>query len=677
MPLPAENLLSAEASPYLRQHKDNPVHWRPWSKDALTEAREMGRPILLSVGYAACHWCHVMAHESFEDEAVAAVMNRLFVNIKVDREERPDIDQIYMAALTATGEQGGWPLTMFLTPEAQPFWGGTYFPKEPRYGRAGFIQILDAIHRAWQEKQAEIAADATRLTAHVASQLAQTSDPSPLSDRQLTALAEPYLAAMDMERGGLKGAPKFPNAPIMTTLWMQWLESGDGRYRDAVLLSLRSMLDGGIYDHVGGGLCRYSTDANWLVPHFEKMLYDNAQFLMACSWAYGATAERSFQDRIEETISWLLREMRVEGGGFASSLDADSDGEEGKFYTWRREQIEATLGNETDAFLGVYALAAPPAWEGDPILHRSRNPHPSSKESLDLSPLLEKLRLKREHRVRPGRDDKVLVDWNGLAIRAVAQCARQFDRADWLQAAEAAYRTVTESAREGRLPHSILGDRKLYPGLSSDYAAMTNAAISLHEATGRRDYLQDAGEMLAALDRWHADPSGTGFYLSASDSADVIMRIRGDVDDAMPSATAQIIEAIARLASATGDPALGAKAFDAAASAVGRATHQRYGQSGIVNAIPIALSPRKLVMVESDEEAQFVPEANRMPDPRRIDLSVETSRVPERLVLPGGGEIDTAKAAAYLCIGTTCLPPIVDPAALRVALRPPPGPQSN
>ncbi|WP_311030724.1 thioredoxin domain-containing protein [Mesorhizobium koreense] len=669
MPLPAENLLSAEASPYLRQHKDNPVHWRPWSKEALAEAQETGRPILLSIGYAACHWCHVMAHESFEDESVAELMNRLFVNIKVDREERPDIDQIYMAALAATGEQGGWPLTMFLTPDAKPFWGGTYFPKEPRYGRAGFTQILDAIHRAWQEKKSEITADAARLTAHVESQLAQSRDPSPLSSQQITALAEPYLSAIDLERGGLKGAPKFPNAPIMTTLWMQWLESGDTRYRDAVLHSLRSMLNGGIYDHIGGGLCRYSTDADWMVPHFEKMLYDNAQLLMLCGWAYGATGEKLFQGRIEHTVSWLLREMRSEDGAFTSSLDADSDGEEGKFYTWTREEIDAVLGGDADPFFEAYSLASPLGWEGHPILHRSADKM-AGKEEEDLSPLLERLRLVRENRVRPGRDDKVLVDWNGLAIRAIAQCARQFERSDWLDAAEAAYRTVTESMLEDRLPHSILGEQKLYPGLSSDYAGLINAAVSLYEATGKPAYLDDAHHMLAALDRWHADPAGTGYYLSAADSSDVIMRVRGDVDDAMPSATAQIIEAVARLASATGDAGLMTRAFDIAASAVGRAIHQRYGQSGIVNTIPLAMNPQKLVMVEPDGGARFVPEANRMPDPRRIDLPLRQSAETSKITLPGGAEIDRSKPAAYLCIGMTCLPPIENPAALRKALTP-------
>jgi uncharacterized protein YyaL (SSP411 family) len=527
-----------------------------------------------------------------------------------------------MAALAATGEQGGWPLTMFLTPDGKPFWGGTYFPKEPRYGRPGFTQILDAIHRAWQEKRSEITADAARLTTHVQSQLAQSRAPSPLSDQQLAALAEPYLEAIDPERGGLKGAPKFPNAPIMTTLWMQWLESGDARYRDAVLHSLRSMLNGGIYDHVGGGLCRYSTDADWMVPHFEKMLYDNAQLLTLCGWAYGATGEQLFQERIEQTISWLLREMRSQDGAFTSSLDADSDGEEGKFYTWTREEIDATLGGGARSFFQTYSLASPPNWEGHPILHRLPSRTTDKNSEQDSSVLLEKLRSIREKRVRPGRDDKVLTDWNGLAIRAIAQCARQFDRSDWLDAAEAAYRTVTESTREGRLPHSIFGEQKLHPGLSSDYAGMINAAVSLFEASGNGSYLEDASRMLAALERWHGDDSGMGYYLSASDSSDVIMRVRGDVDDAMPSATAQIVEAIARLASATGDAGLAARAFDCAASAVGRAIHQRYGQSGIVNAIPLAMSPQKLIMLEPASGPRFVPEANRMPDPRRVDIAV-------------------------------------------------------
>jgi uncharacterized protein YyaL (SSP411 family) len=423
------------------------------------------------------------------------------------------------------------------------------------------------------------------------------------------------------------------------------------------------MLDGGIYDHVGGGLCRYSTDADWMVPHFEKMLYDNAQLLTLCGWAHGATGDRLFQDRIEATVSWLLREMRTKGGAFASSLDADSDGEEGKFYTWTREEIVEALGAEAERFLEIYALASPPGWEGHPILHRRADRTTPGSE--DVAALLERLRNHRDQRVRPARDDKVLVDWNGLVIRALVQCARQFNRPHWLHAAKQAYRTVSESIREGRLPHSILGEQKLYPGLSCDYAAIMNAAISLYEATGDGDYLADARMLLATLDRWHADSGGTGFYLSASDSTDVIVRVRGDVDEATPSATAQIVEAVARLATASGDFDLAARAFDIAASAAGRAAHQRYGQAGIVNTIPLVLNPRKLVMVEPTEGSLFVPEANRLPDPRRIDLSVPVSDKSAKLTLPGGAEIDTSRPAAYLCMGLTCLPPIGDPADLR------------
>ncbi len=677
MPLSRKNLLASEASPYLRQHKDNPVHWRPWSKAALKEARATDKPILLSVGYAACHWCHVMAHESFEDASVADVMNRLFVNIKVDREERPDIDQIYMAALTATGEQGGWPLTMFLTPDGKPFWGGTYFPKEPRYGRAGFVQILHAIHQAWQEKRDDIAADAARLTTHVETRLSQTSDPAELSSASLSALAEPVLAAIDLQRGGLKGAPKFPNMPFMTTLWMQWLESGDPRYRDAVLRSLEAMLNGGIYDHIGGGLCRYSTDEAWMVPHFEKMLYDNAQLLTLSGWAFGQTGSILFQDRIEETITWLLREMRTSNGGFASSLDADSDGKEGQFYTWTSTELGRVLANDADSFLQEYALAKPSNWEGDPILHRPNQSELSAKTHEGMATMREKMLTARENRVRPARDDKMLVDWNGLVIRAIAQCARQFDRQDWLIVAEKAFRTVTELMRGGRLPHSVLADQSLFPGLSSDYASMINAAISLYEVTGRSAYIEQASRFQKTLDEWYRDDSGDSYYLSASDSDDVLMRIRGDVDDAVPSVTSQIIEALARLANVTGDAMLAEKAYKAAATAVGRIAGQSYGQAGIVNTIPLVLAPRKLVLVEADGDRRLVPEANRLPDPRRVDRVVSQSSTGEKIILPGGAEIDASIPAAYLCVGTMCLAPITNAEDLRSALSSQAGPPSS
>jgi uncharacterized protein len=669
--LPAANLLSDETSPYLRQHSHNPVHWRAWSPDSLAEAEKTQKPILLSVGYAACHWCHVMAHESFESEDVAAVMNRLFVNIKVDREERPDIDQIYMAALTAMGEQGGWPLTMFLTPDAKPFWGGTYFPKEPRYGRPGFVQVLEAVNKAWQEKRESLASSANQLQAHVAARLATAQPPAQLGGAQLKSLADGVYGMIDHDAGGLRGAPKFPNAPFMQTLWLNWLTNGVEPHRDAVIDSLEHMLRGGIYDHVGGGLARYSTDAEWLVPHFEKMLYDNGQLLRQANWAYAATGNELFRIRIEETAAWLLREMRVEGGGFASSLDADSEGEEGLFYTWDKDEIEAALGSDVSAFFETFELGAPPNWEGKPIIRQT-----AAQSGYDLAHAGETARLKkrlltvRERGVRPGRDDKVLGDWNGLLITALAECGRTFGHAEWVAAAEQAFNFVIAHADgSGRLPHSILGSRALYPALSSDYAAMTNAAVALFEATGNAAYLEQGQKFLAALDRWYSDADGTGYFLTASDSADVPIRIRGDVDEAIPSATSQIIEAMVRLASVTGSIELQEKAWKVAEHAAGRAARQQYGQAGIINACVLVQEPMKLVLVDDKSAPQFIPVANRCPDPRRVDIVVPLGADGDLPSLPGDVLPSTTKAGAYLCTGLSCLPTITDPAELERALR--------
>ncbi|MEQ8298776.1 MAG: thioredoxin domain-containing protein [Nitratireductor sp.] len=653
MTLPAENLLSAESSPYLRQHADNPVHWRAWSSAALAEAKALDRPILLSVGYAACHWCHVMAHESFEDAETAAVMNRLYVNIKVDREERPDIDQIYMAALTATGEQGGWPLTMFLTPDARPFWGGTYFPNKNQHGRPAFTAVLNAVHAAWTDKKAEIEQNAAALSAHVARSLAPLVEASQDATAPLADLAGSIADMTDPTRGGLRGAPKFPNAPFMNALWYGWLDHGEQRYRDAFLTSLRGMLAGGIYDHVGGGLCRYSTDGDWLVPHFEKMLYDNALMIRHCLWAHADTGDALFRDRIENTIAWLVREMRLDGGAFASSLDADSAGEEGLFYTWTRSRIESVLGGDAGFFFRHYKLGTAQHWEGDPVLFLAAAPQPED-EARRLADLLARLRDARAERIRPGRDDKVLVDWNGLMIRALAEAGRYFDRGDWIDIAADSFRFVVESSERGRLPHSILGADRLFPAMSSDYAAMINAAIALAEASGDRDPLDRARAWARTLEDWYGD-GDSAHYLTARDSADVPFRIRGDADDAVPSATSQIVEALIRLAAAIGDVDLTLRAMATARAALGRAAQQRFGQAGIVVAAAMALEPRKLVMT-GGAESGFLSVANRYPDPRRVDVMASASS-DLGAALPEGTVIDSG-AAAYLCLGQTCLPPI-------------------
>lgn len=668
--LPARNLLAEEASPYLQQHSDNPVHWRAWSPTALAEAKELERPILLSIGYAACHWCHVMAHESFENAAVAAVMNRLFVNIKVDREERPDIDQIYMAALHAMGEQGGWPLTMFLTPDGKPFWGGTYFPREARYGRPGFIQVLEAVDKAWREKRQSLADSAAGLAAHVEQRLAGTQGRAALDRGTLADLAGRIDRMIDRDLGGLSGAPKFPNAPFMHTLWLSWLRDGHAAHRDAVLLSLERMLAGGIYDHLGGGLSRYATDAEWLVPHFEKMLYDNAQLIRLCNWAYAASENELFRIRIEETIAWLLREMRDDGGAFAASLDADSEGEEGLFYTWSPGEVEAALGDETAMFFRYFELAAPHGWEGKPIISQTAGQQRQGvADCIQLAPLKAKLLASREKRVRPGRDGKALTDWNGLMIAALAEAGRTFGRSDWIEAAAKAFAHIVGASQNGRLPHSMLGAKKLFPALSSDYAAMTNAAIALFEATGNSIYSDHAKQFIDQLDRWHQDSAETGYYLTASDSSDVLIRIRGDVDEAIPSATSQIIEALVRLSSLTGDLELWDKAWTTAEHAVGRAAQQAYGQAGIINACALALEPLKLVIIDGTESSSLVPVANRTPDPRRVDVVVPIGTEPNRPLLPGGVLPPTDKPGAWLCTGQVCLPVATDAAELEKLLR--------
>ncbi len=662
MPLPAKNLLADETSPYLLQHKDNPVHWRPWTADALREARETGKPILLSVGYAACHWCHVMAHESFEDPQVAEVMNRYFVNIKVDREERPEIDQIYMASLSAMGEQGGWPLTMFLDSDAQPFWGGTYFPPRQQYGRPGFQQVLHAVNEAWQNKQSELLKSASVLSAHVKAQLASDAG-GPVSPRTaLESLAAKIHSMIDKDLGGLRGAPKFPNAPFMRTLWLSQADD----HRSAVIESLTAMLAGGIYDHVGGGLARYSTDERWLVPHFEKMLYDNAQLLRLLCWAYSETANELFRIRIEETVAWLLREMRLESGAFASSLDADTRGVEGKTYLWTKAQIADVLGDQADVFFETFSLASPEHWEGDPILHRRHQPqYLGAARETQLRSMLDKLLTARQKRDQPGRDDKVLVDWNGLTISALSEAARLLQRPDWLNAARQAFRFVSESMRDGRLPHSLREGKAVFPGLSSDYACMISAAASLFQSTAEQDFLEHANDWADKLRSWYLDESGTGYYLTASDAADLPMRIRGDVDEAIPSATSQIIEALLAL-SMLSHETLNNHVSDVAESALGRTVRQAYGQAGVVYASALVEMSKKLLMVEPDNQRIFVPVANRHLDPSRFDIVITDDR-PQSL--PDGMSINAEKRAAYLCIGKVCLPPFETPEALDAALR--------
>src|SRR5919106_1171562 len=445
------NRLAEATSPYLLQHSDNPVHWQPWDETALAEARARDKPILLSIGYAACHWCHVMAHESFENPAIAALMNEHFVGIKVDREERPDLDQLYQHALALLGQHGGWPLTMFLTPAGEPFWGGTYFPPESRYGRPGFPEVLETVARIWREDRARVVDNTTALK-DALSRLATPARPETLSPAVVAETARRLSQAFDTVHGGFAGAPKFPQAPILHLLWRQALANDGGAIRQAVLHTLVNICQGGIYDPLGGGFARYSVDALWLVPHFEKMLSDNAQLLALLADLSADTRNSLFAARVAETVGWLEREMLVENA-FASSLDADSEGEEGKFYVWDAAEIDRLLGPDAAAFRLAYGVTESGNWEGKTVLNRLHQPGLATpEEEARLRASADRLLEARRQRVSPGRDDKVLADWNGLMIAALAKASAVFDQPHWLERAERAFEFILRHvARDDRL----------------------------------------------------------------------------------------------------------------------------------------------------------------------------------------------------------------------------------
>ena len=663
------NQLTDAVSPYLLQHKDNPVHWRQWGDAAFAEARERNRPILLSIGYAACHWCHVMAHESFEDEAVASVMNRLFVNVKVDREERPDVDQFYMTALQAMGEQGGWPMTMVLTPDGEPFFGGTYFPKEPRYGRPGFVQVMEALSKAWGERRGEIEESAGLISGRLKTFLAASAEPGPLEALSLPPASARIAQMMDPDAGGMKGAPKFPNAPYLEILARSGFHHGEAGHRDAFLKTLTALCLGGIYDHVGGGLARYSTDDRWLVPHFEKKLYDNAQFLQHLAWGYRTSGEALFRRRIDETARWLEREMVVAGGGLAASLDADSPDasghmEEGAFYVWTKREIEAALGERAEAFAHAYEVSETGNWEGKSILHRLHE----GAEGSDAAFVEEKATLldARARRARPGRDDKVLADWNGLAIRGLTEAYRASGNETALRLAEDAFRYVErEMIVEDRLRHAARDGRTAGLALSSDYGALISAAVTLFAATLKPEYLTRAEWLAEALEAWHGDGDG-GHFLNASDATDVPARLRGDQDEAVPSGTGFVIAGLSLLAQASGRIEHKERAERAACLAAGRIGESATAFPGIVAAAERLTRGSELALLGWRSNPGFVAMERLMAqtvDLDRLDiLTNDPALLPETNPIAGAKPSKTP--AAFFCTGQVCRAPVFAPDAL-------------
>ncbi|MGH2341845.1 thioredoxin domain-containing protein [Segnochrobactraceae bacterium EtOH-i3] len=668
-----DNRLGHETSPYLIQHKDNPVDWRPWGPEALAEARATGKPILLSVGYAACHWCHVMAHESFEDPATAALMNRLFVNIKVDREERPDVDQTYMAALHALGLQGGWPLTMFLAPDGAPIWGGTYFPPVRRHGHPAFREVLEAVAASFASEPEKIARNRSALLKALAARPeAPGGEPGPAF---LEAAAERLAGLMDPVKGGPRGAPKFPNAGLLEVLWRRSVRAGDDAARELVRVTLEKICRGGIYDHLGGGFARYSVDDLWLVPHFEKMLYDNAQLLRLLTPAHGATGEPLFATRVAETIDFLVRELRTEDGAFAASLDADSEGEEGRFYVWTPSEITATLGPDDAAlFCGVYDVTPEGNFEGASILNRLESPPLDDETEARLTQMRRALLAAREARIRPGRDDKVLADWNGLTIRALAEAADAFRRADWLALAEEAYRFLVTTMAEGdRLGHSFRAGRLVFPGFATDQASVGLAALTLSEVTGRADYLADAIRFADALDRDFAAPDG-GLFLTDGRIGDLPVRPRAHADEATPGGAGLAAELDARLALVTGAARFARRADTLLAATAPGMARNLFSAASLLNALDTRLAAETLVLiVPAGASAGALKAAAHAAARPGMTVQVLSPDAAAGLAADhpaaGKGAID-GRATAYLCRGATCQAPVTDPAALTALFRP-------
>ncbi len=669
------NRLAAETSPYLLQHRHNPVDWWPWGPEALAEAQRSNRPILLSVGYAACHWCHVMAHESFEDDATAAVMNELFVSIKVDREERPDIDQIYMSALHHLGQQGGWPLTMFLSPDGSPFWGGTYFPKTSQSGRPAFKDVLREVARIFREEPNTIAQNRNALVAKLAERV-RSENPANLGVSGLNNAAASIAPATDPVNGGLRGAPKFPQCAMLEFLWRAGARTKDERFFATTALALTRMSQGGIYDHLGGGYARYSVDDRWLVPHFEKMLYDNAQILDLLALDYPRSKNPLYRERALETVGWLRREMLTADGGFASSLDADSEGEEGKFYVWSLEEVQRTLspadiapyaaGDSAAFFAAEYDISAAGNFEGHNILNRLKDLPDIPAQSERLAMLRFMLQQERSKRIRPGLDDKVLADWNGLMIAALAHGATAFGAPDWLDTARTAFDFVARSMTRGdRLGHSWREGKLLVPGLASDYAAMIRAALALFEATGEQQFLNIAVRWQQSLDTHYADSEHGGYYLTADDAEGLIVRPHSTIDDAIPNHTGLIAQNLVRLAVLTGDAQWRTKTDALFAAHLPRAAENVFGHLSLLNALDLHLSGSEIVVVGEGVQADaLLAAARRLPHATSIVLHVPRAEAlppthPARAKLAAARD-----SAAFVCRGQSCSLPVTEPAAL-------------
>jgi len=672
------NRLAAESSPYLLQHQHNPVDWYPWGDEAFAQARATGKPVFLSVGYAACHWCHVMERESFEDQATADVLNQHFISVKVDREERPDVDQIYMSAVQLLTRHGGWPMSVFMTPEGKPFHGGTYFPPEARQGMPSFRQVLTAVHDAWMNRRDELESGAGRLTEAIQAADSLDLPAAPVTDDDLRRASQALAGSEDRTHGGWGQAPKFPQAMAIEFLLRRHLATGEGLLLDIADRALHRMARGGIYDHVGGGFHRYSVDAAWHVPHFEKMLYDNSQLARVYLHAWQIAGDPAHSRVVEETLDWVQREMTHPAGGFFSTLDADSEGEEGKFYVWSLDELRDVLGPDADLVADTYDVSDRGNWEGVNIPRRLKDldvlayQHDVSTSEIQAAAdrALPRLFERRASRIRPGLDDKIITAWNGLMIAAFAEAARALDRDDYLATATAAAEfCTTELWRHGnRLWRTWKDGRARFNAYLEDYACLAEGLLELYQTTFDDRWFQAAQVLADATLEHFQDPDG-GFFDTSNDHEQLVTRPKNVQDNATPSGGSMAITVLGRVHALTGE-ARYLDAAERALTAVGpgatsypTAFAQWFGAADFLVGQPVGIA---LVGDQADRLGLLavVRETYR---PRAVVAAADDAAATGIPLLQDRQTLD-GQAAAYVCHGFVCKLPTGDPDTVRELL---------
>jgi uncharacterized protein YyaL (SSP411 family) len=674
----SRNLLAQETSPYLLLHQHNPVHWRTWGPEALAEAEAANKPILLSIGYTACHWCHVMNHESFADSETAALMNELFVNIKVDREERPDLDQIYQTAANTMGHQGGWPLTMFLTPRGEPYFAGAYFPNEERFGQPAFKKVLEEVARIYREQPEPVANTAARVQQNFVNLWGRDMR-GPLDPALLDAAVIKIGQRFDVFYGGLLGTPKFPSAHLVELLWRGYLRTGVEQFNQLAITSLTSMSIGGIYDHIGGGFARYSTDERWLVPHFEKMLYDNALIVDVMSLIYQHNRSRLYRERVEETIGWVLREMMVEHA-FASSLDADSEGEEGKYYLWSEAEIDAALmGTYVQRFKDCYSVRREGNYQGRNILHRVHGtlgyPLSDADEAL-LKKQRELLLAARQRRTPPLRDDKVLADWNGMMIAALANAGAVFRNPDWTATAIRAFDFATDALGEGdRLYHSWRAGKRQHTGFSDDYAQMARAALALWEATYEKRFLEQAQIWVRALNEHFWDMQNGGYFHTPDDAEPLIVRPRMIFDQSVPCANGTMISVLGKLHYATAASAYRDQANALVQAFAGELPRAFISMSSYLNGLETVLTGLQVIIIghrNNPKTHELIAAVLGRSLPNKTLMVIEPGEALPPEHPAHGKKMENGVSTAFVCQRMTCSAPITNPVTLSQVLQMPP-----